>query len=132
MSPTPSTPSSPGKRISRSSAEPKFSIVFVQTTRVSGVIKPLMEQGYEVVPTVFASAVPNGEVDHDFYMNLKAEIIRVAKEEQAKKPIDAITLALHGSMRVKGLGEAEATCSRSFARSSRTSRCSARWTCTPP
>ena len=74
---------------------------------VSGVIKPLMEQGYEVVPTVFASAVPNGEVDHDFYMNLKAEIIRVAKEEQAKKPIDAITLALHGSMRVKGLGEAE-------------------------
>ena len=53
---------------------------------VSGVIKPLMEQGYEVVPTVFASAVPNGEVDHDFYMNLKAEIIRVAKEEQAKKP----------------------------------------------
>ena len=74
---------------------------------VSGIIKPLMEQGYEVVPTVFASAVPNGEVDHDFYMNLKAEIIRVAKEEQAKKPIDAITLALHGSMRVKGLGEAE-------------------------
>ena len=74
---------------------------------VTGVIKPLMEQRYEVVPTVFASAVPNGEVDHDFYMNLKAEIIRVAKEEQAKKPIDAITLALHGSMRVKGLGEAE-------------------------
>lgn len=40
-------------------------------------------------------------------MGVKAEIIRIAKEEQAKKPIDAITLALHGSMRVKGLGEAE-------------------------
>lgn len=74
---------------------------------VTGVIKPLMEQGYEVVPTIFTSAVPNGEVDYDFYMGVKAEIIRIAKEEQAKKPIDAITLALHGSMRVKGLGEAE-------------------------
>lgn len=63
-----------------------------------------MEQGYEVVPTIFTSAVPNGEVDYDFYMGVKAEIIRIAKEEQAKKPIDAITLALHGSMRVKGLG----------------------------
>lgn len=59
---------------------------------VTGVIKPLMEQGYEVVPTIFTSAVPNGEVDYDFYMGVKAEIIRIAKEEQAKKPIDAITL----------------------------------------
>lgn len=80
---------------------------FRENDPVTGVIKPLMEQGYEVVPTLFASAVPNGEVDYDFYMNVKAEIIRIAKEEQAKKPIDAITLALHGSMRVKGLGEAE-------------------------
>lgn len=51
---------------------------------VTGVIKPLMEQGYEVVPTIFTSAVPNGEVDYDFYMGVKAEIIRIAKEEQAK------------------------------------------------
>lgn len=72
-----------------------------------GVIKPLLEQGYEVVPTVFASAVPNGEVDHDFYMGIKAEIIRIAKEEKAKKHIDAVTLSLHGSMRIKDLGEAE-------------------------
>lgn len=74
---------------------------------LTGVIKPLLEQGYEVVPTVFASAVPNGEVDHDFYMGIKAEILRIAKEEKARKPIDAITLSLHGSMRIKGLGEAE-------------------------
>lgn len=74
---------------------------------VTGVIKTLLDQGYEVVPTVFASAVPNGEVDYDFYMGVKAEIIRTAREEQAKKGIDAVTLALHGSMRVHGLGEAE-------------------------
>lgn len=74
---------------------------------VSGVIQTLQAQGYEVVPTVFASAVPNGEVDYSFYMGVKAEILRIAKEEQAKKPVDAVTLALHGSMRVHGLGEAE-------------------------
>ena len=28
----------------------------------------LQEQGYEVVPTLFASAVPNGEVDYEFYL----------------------------------------------------------------
>lgn len=74
---------------------------------VTGVIKTLQDRGYEVVPTLFASAVPNGEVDYNFYMGVKAEIIRIAREEQAKKPIDAVTLALHGSMRVHGLGEAE-------------------------
>lgn len=74
---------------------------------VSGVVETLMKQGYEVVPTLFISAVPNGEVDYDFYMNVKKEIIRIAKEEKEKAPIDAVTLALHGSMRVKNLGEAE-------------------------
>lgn len=73
----------------------------------SGVIQTLLDQGYEVVPTIFASAVPNGEVDRNFYLDLKAEIIRLAKEEQAKAPIDAVTLSLHGSMRVRDFGEAE-------------------------
>ena len=72
-----------------------------------GVMDTLQEQGYEVVPTLFASAVPNGEVDHDFYMGLKAEILERARQAQEEKPLDAITLALHGSMRVKGLGDAE-------------------------
>lgn len=74
---------------------------------VTGVLKPLLDQGYEVIPTVFARAVPNGEVEYDFYMGIKDEIIRMAREEAEKAPIDAITLSLHGSMRVKNLGEAE-------------------------
>lgn len=80
---------------------------FKENDPLSGVMRTLLDQRYEVVPTVFASAVPNGEVDYDLYMKIKAEIIRIAREEQAKKPIDAITLSLHGSMRIKGLGEAE-------------------------
>ncbi len=72
-----------------------------------GVVKTLRDQGYEVVPTLSAGAVPNGEVDKDFYLGLKAEIIRRAREAKAEGPIDAVTLALHGSMRVKELGDAE-------------------------
>lgn len=73
----------------------------------TGVIKTLQGAGYEVIPTVFARAVPNGEVDYDFYMKIKEEIIERAKAAQEKAPIDAITLALHGSMRVDKQGEAE-------------------------
>lgn len=72
-----------------------------------GVMDTLQEQGYEVVPTLFASAVPNGEVDYEFYLGLKEEILERARQAQEEKPLDAITLALHGSMRVKGLGDAE-------------------------
>jgi len=74
---------------------------------VTGIIRTLQGAGYEVVPTVFARAVPNGEVDYDFFTRIKDEIIKRAKAAQEKAPIDAITLSLHGSMRVKKLGEAE-------------------------
>ena len=74
---------------------------------VTGIIKTLQGAGYEVIPTVFARAVPNGEIDHDFYMKIKNEIIERAKAAQMEAPIDAITLSLHGSMRVKKQGEAE-------------------------
>ncbi len=74
---------------------------------LSGIISTLQEAGYEVIPTVSARAVPNGLVDYDFYMDIKNEIIEMAKKANKDKPLDAITLALHGSMRVKGLGEAE-------------------------
>jgi microcystin degradation protein MlrC len=74
---------------------------------VTGVIKTLQGAGYEVIPTVFARAVPNGEVDYDFYARIKNEIIRRALAAQEAAPIDAITLSLHGSMRVKKQGEAE-------------------------
>ena len=73
----------------------------------TGIIKTLQAAGYEVIPTVFARAVPNGEVDYDFYIRIKDEIIKRAKAAQEEAPIDAITLSLHGSMRVKKQGEAE-------------------------
>ncbi|MBK5200104.1 MAG: M81 family metallopeptidase [Spirochaetaceae bacterium] len=35
---------------------------------ISGAIKTLLDAGYEVVPTLIASAVPNGEWDKDYYL----------------------------------------------------------------
>lgn len=80
---------------------------FRENDSVTGVIKTLQNQGYEVIPTVFCRAVPNGEVDFDFYTRIKDEIIKRAKEALKEGPIDAITLSLHGSMRVTKQGEVE-------------------------
>jgi len=71
---------------------------------LSGEIDTLVKAGYEVIPTLVARAVPNGEWDKAYYLELKKEIL-----EDIKKAghIDAFCLSLHGSMRVKGLGAAE-------------------------
>lgn len=87
--------------------EQEFFENFRPNDSLTGVVKTLMAAGYEVVPGVSCRAVPNGEVDYDFYQGIKNEIIEIAKRENAKKPFDAITLSLHGSMRIKKQGEAE-------------------------
>lgn len=69
-----------------------------------GIITRLMEEGFEVVPTLLARAVPNGEWDKDYYLELKKELLDTAKKAGH---LDAICLAIHGSMRVKDIGEAE-------------------------
>ncbi len=74
---------------------------------LSGIIETLLKQGYEVVPTVSCRAVPNGEVDDDFFNKIKGELLDIARRENEIKPIDAVCLSLHGSMRIKGTGEAE-------------------------
>lgn len=71
---------------------------------INGMVDTLMSAGYEIVPGLMARAVPNGEWDHDCFMELKRELLESLK---ASLPLDALCLSLHGSMRVKGLGEAE-------------------------
>lgn len=70
----------------------------------SGIVKTLIDNDYEVVPTIIARAVPNGIWDKQYYLELKNELISKVKEE---KNLDAICLSLHGSMRVEEIGEAE-------------------------
>ncbi|WP_428771193.1 M81 family metallopeptidase [Treponema sp. HNW] len=71
---------------------------------VCGAIATLKEAGYEVLPALIARAVPNGEWDKDYYLKLKAEFLQAVKDAL---PLDALCLSLHGSMRVRGIGEAE-------------------------
>ena len=59
---------------------------------------------YNLIPLVFAWAVPNGEVDEAFYNRLKDRFFALLSEAPQ---VDAFVLALHGSMRVKHLGSAE-------------------------
>ena len=62
--------------------ESEFSVIrgaeifnrFKENDAATGIIKTLLAAGYEVVPSVFTSAVPNGEVDIDFYNKIKKEI----------------------------------------------------------
>ena len=70
----------------------------------SGIINTLVAAGYEVVPSLVARAVPNGVWDHEYYQELKAELLQGLAEAGT---IDAICLSLHGSMRVDRIGEAE-------------------------
>ena len=70
---------------------------------ITGIIETLEKEGVEVVPTLMARAVPNGEWDKEIYLGLKEEILERARKEE----VDGICLALHGSMRIKDIGEAE-------------------------
>jgi len=76
----------------------------IQDDSIGGVVSTLLEAGYEVVPTLIARAVPNGEWEREVYETLKEELLTAL---QSAGEIDAICLSLHGSMRVHGLGEAE-------------------------
>ena len=71
---------------------------------VNGIIATLTCAGYEVIPSLIARAVPNGVWDREYYLELKEELLEALK--RAGK-IDGISLSLHGSMRVDGIGEAE-------------------------
>jgi len=73
----------------------------------TGIIEALRAAGCEIVPTVLARAVPNGVVSDELYYRLKSEMLERIRSAVASGPIDGICLALHGSMKVKGLGCAE-------------------------
>jgi len=73
----------------------------------TGIINTLREAGAEIMPALLARAVPNGVVSGAFYDKIKAEFLDRVREALKAGPIDGICLALHGSMKVEGLGCAE-------------------------
>ena len=71
---------------------------------LTGILDTLEQAGCEPVPTVFASAVPNGLVERQFCRSLRQQILEMAKNAGA---IDAVCFALHGSMTDEDYQEAE-------------------------
>lgn len=69
-----------------------------------GIFECLTPIGYELLPVAFARAVPNGVVSKDFYLAFKAELLR---RLASLGKIDGIVFALHGSMTVEEIGDAE-------------------------
>lgn len=69
-----------------------------------GLFETLRTYGYEVIPTIFARAVPNGVVSKNFYLQTKETMLRMLSNIEN---LDSIGLALHGSMRVEDIGDAE-------------------------
>lgn len=72
-------------------------------TTLGGIVKRVGELGYEAIPTVSAVAPPGGLVDHDFYIQIRDELIALARQER----YDAIALELHGAMATTELADAE-------------------------
>ncbi len=73
---------------------------------LSGIVYTLLGMGWEVVPGISARAVPNGLISRELYEELKKELLERAREAK-KGGIDALTLSLHGSMRIEEIGDAE-------------------------
>lgn len=74
---------------------------------MAGVVAALSKAGCALVPTVYGRAVPNGVISAPLYAALKAEIVDRIRAALESGPIDGACLALHGSMKVQGLGCAE-------------------------
>jgi microcystin degradation protein MlrC len=63
------------------------------------------EAGATIVPTIYASALPSGPVQHAAFHDLTSPIVSAAEHEG---PFDGVWLYLHGAMEVEGLGSGEA------------------------
>ena len=59
---------------------------------------------YEILPTLFVKAVPNGLISKSYYLQLKERFFEYLS---SYGQVDAIVLALHGSMRIVEIGDAE-------------------------
>lgn len=67
------------------------------------VIDMLEKCGCEIIPTIYAHALPGGPMKHDDFLNLTSELVGRLPESG----LDGIWLYLHGAMCVERIGSAE-------------------------
>lgn len=70
-------------------------ITRMQSSAVEGIINTLRTAGVEVVPSVFAHALPSGTVANEAYEHLKGSLL---EDLTGAGELDGVCLALHGSM----------------------------------
>ena len=80
--------------------------VFQESDRSSlgGIVTYLCDQGAELIPTISAHALPGGVVTCDAYEAMRETLLEGIR---AAGEIDGVCLALHGSMQVAEIGDAE-------------------------
>ena len=66
--------------------------------------RTLKKIGVEVIPTLYARALPSGVVDGEAYTTMRDEILHRVDEEMSKGGVDGVCLVLHGAMTVEGIG----------------------------
>jgi len=70
--------------------------------------------GVEVIPTLYARALPSGVVEKEAYITMRDEILRRIDEEMSKGGLDGVCLILHGAMTVEDVGCGELDLLRSI------------------
>lgn len=73
-------------------------------TEIGGMLQGAADAGFQVVPGLFAGAIPSGTVTRPAFDSLLA---RIAETAAAARP-DGVLLALHGAMVADGVPEADA------------------------
>ena len=68
------------------------------------VYEPLKAAGFEVIPSIYANALPGGLMPLGLYNDYKEKILQTVKENP---DADGIFLYLHGSMEVEQIGSGE-------------------------
>ena len=73
-------------------------------TTLGGLVDAAELRGWELVPTLFAAAMPGGRVRRGTFETLARELVDGIA---AGRPLDGVLLALHGAMVVEGIDDGE-------------------------
>ena len=76
-------------------------------TPMAGALDVLAEAGAEIVPLLWALALPSGPVEHAAFEALMRDIARYLAHAHAEAPLDAVFLELHGAMVTTELEDGE-------------------------
>jgi microcystin degradation protein MlrC len=71
------------------------------------VVDYLTAEGAQLIPTLYANALPGGPLRKDDFLRLASELVSLIPAGEAKPKIDGIWLYLHGALHVEEIGSGE-------------------------